>query len=517
MDARLVIFRDQPLDHTHFPYLHLDATYCKVRVSHQIVSRAAIIATGITEDSNPEVLGVTVGDNETLAFRAEFLRSLRARGLVGVRLVNAGHHLGPVDLSVVDLVTSRDHGVLLFGLKGEGTQLVAVGRDALLDRLTEVLPQMKPVCDLQVIRGAVRGAFGVGSATVPADHLSSGVSRRPCGQWCRLATRQHLDGPVPFTIRDHSGLRVTAPGGEVVDTEDPWRVVERVGQRPNPVQQPHPPHCQTKGVGHPCPGTVGQRERDPVQQHAQPFRDAGVRAGQRWYLLGKCALRTGAVSAYEAPHREQDPYCVPGRRKILQATLVTVMDTCRRLAARWISAGRCDVRHTVRSHKRVICPGLQPVGLVVVNLGNRESDEPYGTRRPHPGQSLCRLSSHRRVLDVHQQPHQRFGSLRDISEGSKVTLGTNPLRPRRRRCLSQGRLQPTRHLWHTRKPLAPRRKSNPGLKLPTRLAKTMEASAEPEASAVLTVVQQLTRLACGGALTGEEEADQHRGLAVRCL
>lgn len=46
----------------------------------------------------------------------------------------------------------RACGVLLFGLQGEGAQLVAVGRDALLDRLTEVLPQMEPVCDLQGVR-----------------------------------------------------------------------------------------------------------------------------------------------------------------------------------------------------------------------------------------------------------------------------------------------------------------------------------------------------------------------------
>jgi len=74
-------------------------------------------------------------------------------------------------------------------------------------------------------------------------------------------------------------------------------------------------------------------------------------------------------------------------------------------------------------------PGLQPVSLIVVSLGHRESDEPYGGHCPDPGQGFCRLSSHRRVLDVQQQPHQRFRSLRNISEQSKVTPGTNTLRP----------------------------------------------------------------------------------------
>ncbi|MET8164936.1 hypothetical protein ABZT34_11840 [Streptomyces sp. NPDC005329] len=74
-------------------------------------------------------------------------------------------------------------------------------------------------------------------------------------------------------------------------------------------------------------------------------------------------------------------------------------------------------------------PGLQPVSLIVVSLGNRESNEPYSGHRPHPGQSLCRLPGHRRVLDIQQQSHQRFRSLRNINEGSKVAPGTNTLRP----------------------------------------------------------------------------------------
>jgi putative transposase len=96
LDAPLTAFRTRPLDHTRFPYLYLDATYCKVRVNHQIVSQAVVIATGITEDGGREVLGVMVGDSETEPFWSTFLRSLRERGLGGVRLVIADHHSGLV-------------------------------------------------------------------------------------------------------------------------------------------------------------------------------------------------------------------------------------------------------------------------------------------------------------------------------------------------------------------------------------------------------------------------------------
>ncbi len=55
-----------------------------------------VIATGITEDGGREVLGLMVGDSETEVFWTQFLRSLRERGLTGVRLVTADHHSGLV-------------------------------------------------------------------------------------------------------------------------------------------------------------------------------------------------------------------------------------------------------------------------------------------------------------------------------------------------------------------------------------------------------------------------------------
>ncbi|GAA5704517.1 hypothetical protein Save01_05363 [Streptomyces avermitilis] len=96
LDTQLTAFRGRPLDHTRFPYVCLDATYCKARVAHQIVSRAVVIATGITEDGGREVLGVMVGDSETEVFWTQFLRHLRERGLGGVRLVLGDHHSGLV-------------------------------------------------------------------------------------------------------------------------------------------------------------------------------------------------------------------------------------------------------------------------------------------------------------------------------------------------------------------------------------------------------------------------------------
>lgn len=71
------MLRTRPLDHIRFPCVHLDATYCKARVSHQIMSQAVVIATGTTEDGGRKVLGLMVGNSETALFWTEFLRSGR--------------------------------------------------------------------------------------------------------------------------------------------------------------------------------------------------------------------------------------------------------------------------------------------------------------------------------------------------------------------------------------------------------------------------------------------------------
>ncbi len=94
LDEQLSAFRSRSLAHIEFPYVFLDATYLKGRVNHQVVSRAVVVATGVSMDGHREVLGCAVGDSEDGAFWTEFLRSLRARGLLGVRLVISDQHLG---------------------------------------------------------------------------------------------------------------------------------------------------------------------------------------------------------------------------------------------------------------------------------------------------------------------------------------------------------------------------------------------------------------------------------------
>ena len=95
-------FLARRLDHTWFPYLFVDATYLDVRAGHRVVSRALVVATGVSAQGRREILGMALGDAETTDFWTSFLRSLRERGLKvpsphdpeGVVLVTSDAHAG---------------------------------------------------------------------------------------------------------------------------------------------------------------------------------------------------------------------------------------------------------------------------------------------------------------------------------------------------------------------------------------------------------------------------------------
>jgi putative transposase len=93
LDPLVEAFRTRPLTGEH-PYLWVDATYHKVRVDGRVTNQATVVAVGVTQDGERQVLGVDVGASEDRAFWTAFLRSLVKRGLRGVRLVISDAHEG---------------------------------------------------------------------------------------------------------------------------------------------------------------------------------------------------------------------------------------------------------------------------------------------------------------------------------------------------------------------------------------------------------------------------------------
>ena len=96
LDEKLQTFRERRVDHTGWPYLHIDARYEKVRVAGHVVSQAVLVAVGFTSEGRREVLDWRVGDSESEATWGELFRSLKDRGLRGLRLVTSDAHSGIV-------------------------------------------------------------------------------------------------------------------------------------------------------------------------------------------------------------------------------------------------------------------------------------------------------------------------------------------------------------------------------------------------------------------------------------
>lgn len=93
LDERVRFFRERPLEGV-YPYLWLDAKHLKVRERGTVRSKALVVAYGVHETGIREVIGIDIGEVESEAFWREFLRSLTARGLSGVRLAISDQHEG---------------------------------------------------------------------------------------------------------------------------------------------------------------------------------------------------------------------------------------------------------------------------------------------------------------------------------------------------------------------------------------------------------------------------------------
>jgi putative transposase len=93
LDEQVELFCGRPLEGA-YPYLWLDAKAVKVRDRGRVVSKAVVVAYAVHESGVREVIGLDIGEVESGAFWVEFLRSLKKRGLDGVRLAISDQHEG---------------------------------------------------------------------------------------------------------------------------------------------------------------------------------------------------------------------------------------------------------------------------------------------------------------------------------------------------------------------------------------------------------------------------------------
>jgi putative transposase len=155
LDEQVTAFRERPLERA-YPYLWLDAKVERVREPGGVRHKALVIAYGVHESGRREVIGLDVGEAETESFWREFLRSLRARGLDGVKLCISDAHAG----------LKAAIGQVL----GCGWQRCTV--HFLRDMLGHVSRAQQPL-----VSGAIRGIFTATTAAQARDRLGQVVEQ----------------------------------------------------------------------------------------------------------------------------------------------------------------------------------------------------------------------------------------------------------------------------------------------------------------------------------------------------
>lgn len=92
LDEKVRQFRERPLGESR--YVWVDALYEKVRIDDRVESMAVVIATGVNNEGRREVLGFDVIAAESEEGWTAFFKSMKERGLRGVRLVISDAHKG---------------------------------------------------------------------------------------------------------------------------------------------------------------------------------------------------------------------------------------------------------------------------------------------------------------------------------------------------------------------------------------------------------------------------------------
>lgn len=238
LDELVEAFRNRSLE-GEYPYLWLDAIYLKVRQNHRIVNQAVVIAIGVRETGERQVLGFAVGGSEGTAFWLEFLRSLVQRGLKGVQLAISDAHeglkaaIGQV-LAGATWQRCRVHlmrNVLAHISQGDKAMVAAAirtifaqpNRQAASQQLAEVVQAMRPRWPKAAALLEQAEDDVLAYMAFPREHWSRIYSTNPLERLNReIKRRTNVVGIFP-----HEGAVIRLVGAILMEVNDEWTIGRR--------------------------------------------------------------------------------------------------------------------------------------------------------------------------------------------------------------------------------------------------------------------------------------------------
>jgi transposase-like protein len=93
LDEELKAWRERPFDR-NYRYVYLDAIYEKIRYEGCVRSCAVLVAIGINDEGQRDILGLSIQLSEAELHWRGFLQSLHKRGLQGTKLFISDAHTG---------------------------------------------------------------------------------------------------------------------------------------------------------------------------------------------------------------------------------------------------------------------------------------------------------------------------------------------------------------------------------------------------------------------------------------
>ena len=238
LDELVEAFRNSPLE-GEYPYLWLDAIYLKVRQNHRIVNQAVVIAIGVRETGERQVLGCAVGGSEGTACWLEFLRSLVQRGLKGVQLAISDAHeglkaaIGQV-LAGATWQRCRVHlmrNVLAHISQGDKAMVAAAirtvfaqpNRQAASQQLAEVVQAMRPRWPKAAALLEQAEDDVLAYMAFPREHWNRIYSTNPLERLNReIKRRTNVVGIFP-----HEGAVIRLVGAILMEVNDEWTIGRR--------------------------------------------------------------------------------------------------------------------------------------------------------------------------------------------------------------------------------------------------------------------------------------------------